>query len=186
MVGELPPVRAPVDLVRWVVRGKDAGSVHSGAMDAPEDAASALQVGSRVRFLVRAYPSDTLLARVHSVGSSLDPATRTLPVRALVPNPAGRLRPEMFATVWVEGRERRLAALLPDSAVQLLDQRPVVFVATPDGQGGARFARREVQLGGTTDGRTRIVAGLRAGELVVRSGAFAIKSEFARSHATKE
>jgi cobalt-zinc-cadmium efflux system membrane fusion protein len=87
----------------------------------------------------------------------------------------------MFATTWIEGGAARSAVLVPDSAVQLLDNRPVVFVATPDGSGGARFERRDVEVGTTVGGQTQVLSGLRPGETVVVAGAFAIKSEFARS-----
>ena len=87
----------------------------------------------------------------------------------------------MFATTWIESSERRQAVLVPESAVQLLDNRPVVFVARPDGTGGARFERRDVEVGATIGGQTQVLKGLMAGDTVVVEGAFAVKSEFARS-----
>ena len=155
-------------------------------LDLPDGASSLLKPGAEVRFVVPAYPTDTFTAKVEAVGGALDPATRTLPVRAHVPNGSGRLRPETFAKAWVQGRERRPAALVPDSAVQRLDERPVVFVATPDANGGARFQRRDVEVGATIGGETQIVRGLKPGEVVVVGGAFAVKSEFARSKLPEE
>ena len=148
---------------------------------ASERATAALRIGSRVRFAVPAFPSDTFDARVQSVGGALDTSTRLVPVRARVDNAAGRLRAAMYATTWVEGGERRQAVIVPDSAVQLLDNRAVVFVARPDGTGGARFERRDVLVGVTSAGHTQILSGLRSEDMVVVAGAFAIKSEFARS-----
>jgi cobalt-zinc-cadmium efflux system membrane fusion protein len=145
----------------------------------PDRNAGSLRVGTPVRFIVPAFPVDTFAGQVHSVGGALDPATRTVPVRAVVQNRAGRLRPAMFATVWLETGERRPAVIIPEAAIQLLDERPVVFVAHPDGQGGARFERRDVELGGTVGGRTQVVRGLAPGDTVVVEGAFAVKSEFA-------
>ncbi len=148
---------------------------------APDRVAGELRAGAQVRFTVPAFPADTFEARVQSIGGALDTMTRTVPVRAVVPNRAGRLRPAMFATTWIQGGAARPAVLVPDSAVQLLDNRPVVFVATPDGSGGARFERRDVEVGTTVGGQTQVLSGLRPGETVVVAGAFAIKSEFARS-----
>lgn len=148
---------------------------------APDRVAGELRTGANVRFTVPAFPADTFEARVQSVGGALDTMTRTVPIRAVVPNQAGRLRPAMFATTWIQSGAARPAVLVPDSAVQLLDNRPVVFVATPDGSGGARFERRDVEVGTTVGGRTQVLSGLRPGETVVVAGAFAIKSEFARS-----
>ena len=152
----------------------------------PDRAASGLITGARVRFVVPAFVGDTFEARVQSVGGALDPSTRTLPVRALVGNSAGRLRSAMFATAWIEGGERRATVSVPEDAVQMLDERPVVFIAVPDGKGGARFERRNVQLGGTVAGRAQLLQGVSAGDVVVTAGAFAVKSEFARSKMAKE
>ena len=148
-------------------------------------AASALTNGSRVRFSVPAFPADTFDARVTSVGGALDPSTRTVPVRALVPNAAGRLRPAMFATVWIQGAGRQATISVPESAVQMLDERPVVFVATPDTKGGVRLERRNVLLGGTVAGRAQVLQGLAAGETIVTDGAFAVKAEFSRGKMAK-
>jgi len=148
---------------------------------APDRAAGAIRTGSSVRFLVPAFPADTFQARVNSVAGALDPETRTLAVRAVVPNRSGRLRPAMFATVWLDGGKPEETIVVPEDAVQLLDGKPVVFVAKPDGKGGARFERRDVQVGGTAGGETQILGGLDRADTVVVQGAFAVKSEFARS-----
>jgi len=148
---------------------------------ASDRAAAVLRPGSRVRFAVPALPGDTFEASVKSVGGSLDPATRALPVRAVVANGHGRLRPEMFATAWVDVGERRGALRVPEDAVQLLDGKPTVFVARPDGKGGAHVTRRAVTTGATTGGQTLVFGGVGPGEHVVLAGAFAVKSEFARS-----
>ncbi len=149
-------------------------------------AASTLSTGSRVRFSVPAFPADTFAARITSVGGALDPTTRMVPIRATVANPAGRLRPAMFATVWIEGAGSSTAVSVPEGAVQMLDERPVVFVAHPDAKGGARFERRDVQVGGMVAGRRQIALGLKPAEVVVTEGAFAVKSEFSRAKMAKE
>jgi cobalt-zinc-cadmium efflux system membrane fusion protein len=87
----------------------------------------------------------------------------------------------MFATVKVDLGEPRAGLVVASGAIQLLDQRPVVFVAYPDDKGGARFERRDVEIGTTTDAHVQIVRGLARGDLVVTDGAFMVKSEFARA-----
>ena len=84
-------------------------------------------------------------------------------------------------TVRAETSTPRPAISLPHDAVQLLDERPVVFLAQPDGKGGAKFIRRDVETGATVDGRTHIANGLAAGDVVVTDGAFAVKSQFSRA-----
>ena len=148
-------------------------------------AASSLATGSRVRFAVPAFPTDTFDARVTSVGGALDPSTRTVPVRARVANGAGRLRPAMFATVWIEGAARQAAVSVPEAAVQLLNEGQVVFLATPIAKGGVRLELRTVTLGSTVGGRAQVLQGLTAGETIVTDGAFAVKSEFSRAKMAK-
>jgi cobalt-zinc-cadmium efflux system membrane fusion protein len=148
---------------------------------ATERVATALRPGARVQFTVPAFPEEAFEAAIQNVGGALDSSTRTLLVRAVVRNASAKLRPEMFATVKVELGEPRVGIDIVSGAVQLLDQRPVVFVAHPNDKGGARFERRDIEIGATTGARVQIVRGIGPGDLVVTDGAFMVKSEFARA-----
>lgn len=147
-------------------------------VDAPEALTGAFRVGGTLGFSVSAYPGESFVARVDAVGAGLDPATRTLPVRATVDNRGGRLKPEMIATVTAQGGRVVAAAMLPDESVQLLNGKTVVFVVRPDSAGAARFAWREVEVASRTAGRVAVTRGLAAGDVVVTKGAFAVKAEF--------
>lgn len=146
-----------------------------------DHATSALRTGSQVRFAVPAYPADTFFARIVSAGGALDSATRTIIVRGIVANERGKLRSQMFATVWLEGGNAQQGIAVPEGAVMLLDERSVVFIARPEKNGSVRFERRNVARGGTSGGMVEILSGLSAGDLIVTDGAFAVKSEFSRS-----
>jgi cobalt-zinc-cadmium efflux system membrane fusion protein len=148
---------------------------------ATESVAPVLRPGTRVTFTVPDYPDRRFEATIHNAGAALDPTTRTLPVQARVQNTAGGLRPAMFATISLAVGVPRAGMAVPDGAMQLLDQRSVVFVAYPDGRGGARFERREVEIGARAGSVIQILSGLNAGDLVVTDGAFAVKSEFTRA-----
>ena len=152
---------------------------------ANEHAAQTVHAGTRLRFSVDAFAADTFAAIVQSVAGAFDPSTRSLPIRALVTNDNRKLRPEMFAKVWIDGATATNAFIVPDSAVQRLDDKATVFVAHPDGKGGARFDKREVEVRWTSGGRAAIARGLVVGDLVVVSGAYAVKAEFARSKLPK-
>ena len=150
-------------------------------LSVPAAAASSLANGSRVRFGVAAFPSDTFEARVVSVGGALDPQTRALPVRAAVTSTRNRLRAAMFATVWLDAGARTQSVAVPTKSIMLLDGRPVAFVATPLPQGAVRLERRDVVTGGEQGAVTRVLTGVSPGELVVTEGAFAVKATFSRS-----
>jgi cobalt-zinc-cadmium efflux system membrane fusion protein len=147
------------------------------AISAPEAMSGILRVGGRLSFIVPAYPADTFTARIEAVGAGLDPETRTLPVRGLVNNRLARLKPEMLATVTVEGQSQGTSPVIPAEAIQMVQGRPTVFIAEPDGKGGANFTGRQVQLGARMGNRVAVQAGLAAGDLAVVEGAFAVKAE---------
>jgi cobalt-zinc-cadmium efflux system membrane fusion protein len=148
---------------------------------ATERVATVLRPGSRVTFTVADLAPRTFGAVIEDISAALDPTTRTLPMHAVVANPEGVLRPAMFATILLPLGDARPGIVVPDAALQLLDQRPVLFVASVDESGGASFERRDVQVGGRRGGEVHVLAGVHAGEIVVTEGAFAVKSEFARA-----
>lgn len=147
-------------------------------VNAPEALSGALRTGTTLRFSVPAYPGETFTARVDAVGAGLDPGTRTLPVRASVDNRTGRLKPEMLATVAAAGGLDVAAAIVPDGAVQMIKGRTVVFIVTPEPNGGAKFTRRDVEVGSRVGGRAAILRGVAAGDVIVTTGGFAVKAEF--------
>lgn len=149
-------------------------------IDAPEQFSALFRVNDRLEFVVPAYPAATFVARVASIGAGLDPDTRTLPVRGVVANTDARLKPEMLANVLISGGKSTPAVILPDDAVQLLENTPTVFLVRPDGKGGAVFTRRSVEILSRTGGHVAVTKGLAQGDVVVSAGAFAVKAEFAK------
>lgn len=145
---------------------------------APEQLSSQFRRGNPLRFTVPAYPADVFTARTDAVGAGLDAETRTLGVRGVVPNASGRLKPEMLATVIVEGGSRVTAVLVPETAIQLINGKPTVFVAIPNAAGGAQFERRAVELGARGTATVGVLHGLSTGDVIVTAGAFAVKAEF--------
>ena len=152
---------------------------------APEQLSALFRRGNPLRFTVPAYPADYFSARTDAVGAGLEPETRTLAVRGIVPNANGRLKPEMLATVLVDGGVRTSAALVPEAAVQLINGKPTVFLVHPDAKGGARFERREVEVGSRTNGQVAVLRGLAAGDVIVTAGAFAVKAELQKGSMPK-
>lgn len=150
-------------------------------VNAPEKLASLFRAGGILRFSVPAYPADRFDARITSVGAALDPNSRTLLVRATVLNGNQRLKPEMLASVSVEGEGAGTVPVVPDAAIQLIDGRPTVFIAKPNRIGGATFVARVVETGSRTGSMVSVTRGIAAGELVVTTGAFSVKAEIQKS-----
>jgi cobalt-zinc-cadmium efflux system membrane fusion protein len=146
-------------------------------VNAPEKLASLFRVGGILHFSVPAYPADRFDARVTAVGAALDANSRTLLVRATILNGNQKLKPEMLASVSVEGDGSSTVPVIPDDAIQLFDGRPAVFVVRPGSAGGAIFVRRFVEIGSRTGSTVAVIRGLSASELVVTTGAFSVKGE---------
>jgi RND family efflux transporter MFP subunit len=133
--------------------------------------------GQQVELTVRAFGDRKFTGRVLQLGERLDPNTRTLQVRVLVPNPQGLLKPEMFATAKFAAVAERPVIQLPAAAVQELKGKQVVFVQSAAGA----FVPQEVRTGITAEGKVEVVSGLQPGTPVVVSGAFLLKSELLKS-----
>ena len=150
--------------VVWVLAGiyeKDLGQV---------------EVGWPCRVKVPAYPEEVFTGKIAYLSDVLDPTSRTGKMRCVLTNPDGRLKLEMFATVEIPLPLKHPAVLLPEAAVQRVDQQTLVFVAQDD----SHFEAREVELGERFGDSFEVRRGLRAGEKVVTQGAFYVKSELLR------
>jgi len=130
--------------------------------------------GQEVRVSVPAFPGVTFTGSVILVSSVVDPETRTIKVRTEVPNPDGRLKPDMFANVEIVTDAHRTAISIPQSAVLDDNGASVVFVA--DGNG---YSRRPVKVGIRSDDRVEIVDGLVAGDMVVVKGNYLLLQQTA-------
>jgi len=140
---------------------------------APEREAVRVPARSMARVGIPALPGQTIGARVLLVGSQVEVASRTIPVRLEVPNPGRVLRPGMSATVWLPIGEGAPVVAVPAAALQRLDDRWCVFVPRRTGTFEVRTVGRGRDLGGEVE----IVSGLQAGETVVVDGAFLLKAE---------
>lgn len=139
---------------------------------APEAQADQVRVGETVQAQLASYPGQVFTGRVSAILPQTDAQTRTLTVRVELPNPGGRLRPGMFATVRFGGAQTP-ALLVPSEAVIRTGRRTLVMLAG----GGGRFMPAEVQVGREAGDRTEVLAGLSLGETVVASGQFLLDSE---------
>jgi cobalt-zinc-cadmium efflux system membrane fusion protein len=144
---------------------------------ANESNLSMLHAGQISEIGVRAYPDKAFRGRILKLGEELDPTTRTLEVRILIPNPHGLLKPGMYASAKMEQAQRRPAIFLPEAAVQDIDGVPAVFVRVA----GNRFEPRTIKTGQHINGRTEVLEGLSAGEAVVVKGSFMVKSQLLKS-----
>lgn len=146
--------------------------------EAYEDDLQWLSEGDEVSFRLRSDPGTEHTAPITYIDPVVDGSSRTVRVRVEMPNPAGRLKPDMLArgTVRSTGQQGPQVTV-PASAVLWTGPRSVVYVKDPSGD-VPRFAMREVTLGPRVGDDYVIKSGVEAGEHVVTSGAFTVDSEF--------
>lgn len=138
----------------------------------PETQIANVRVGQPVNATLTAYPDERFVGRIIAVLPSAQDASRTVTVRAQLPNPGGKLKPGMFARVALTPDTRR-ALLVPSEAVIRTGRRTIVMLRQDKGG----FTPAEVRIGREAAGQTEVLAGLAPGEKVVTSGQFLIDSE---------
>ena len=128
--------------------------------------------GQTMRVTSPALPGRSFTGLVRAVDPILNSETRSLRVRADVPNPEGWLKPEMYVNAEITiPLGRKLA--VPEDAVLNTGERQIVFLAA----GGGKYEPRNVQLGAEAEGYYEVLSGLSEGETVVTSANFLIDSE---------
>lgn len=121
---------------------------------------------------------------VRSVSPAGSAENRTASVVISVGAGVVTLQPGRFARVVIRataGQETAGQFVLPDEAVQNVDGKTVVFVRSEEG-----FAVVPVQVGGRSGGRTEILSGLIAGQVVATRNAFLLKAELGKGSAAHE
>lgn len=138
-----------------------------------------VRVGQTARISAgeRGPTADGLISYVTPV---VDPATRTLTARVVLPNGDGQWRPGMFVTARVLESIQATVAI-ERGAVQLLAGRSVVFV-----EDGESFVPAPVALGRSGETMVEVVSGLAAGQRYVAANSFLVKAELAKSEAEHE
>jgi len=118
-------------------------------------------------------PGVTFTGTVDSINNSIDPVTRSVRVRAMIPNADGRLKAGMFVAVSLLA-EPREALSVPETALQPIG--PETFVWTLSDSPSGQVAKRvKVEAGFRQDGRIEILAGLEPGQRVVTEGALRLR-----------
>jgi Cu(I)/Ag(I) efflux system membrane fusion protein len=117
-------------------------------------------------------PSGAINGKVSFIYPYVDEKTRTVKARLNVPNPAFKLKPDMYvnAEIKIDGG-RHLA--VPEEAVLDSGLRKMVFVD----KGNGHFEPKEVKLGAKLDGFYQVVSGLDEGQKIAASSAFLLDSE---------
>ena len=134
---------------------------------------SKIQIGSLSEIKYNFLPGKTFSGKVTFIYPTLDPKSRTVKIRIDVPNPKDELKPSMFASVEIRGKDRGVTPVIPESALLRSGTRDIVILSLGEG----RFKPQQVKVGDYAEGYYQILAGIEEGNKIVTSAQFLIDSE---------
>jgi cobalt-zinc-cadmium efflux system membrane fusion protein len=147
----------------------------------PEAQVIRLRAGAPAQVFSAALGNAPRSGRISYIDPQLNEETRTAKVRIDLPNRDGRLKAGMFTEVEFQTgaatAEKEL--VVPEAAIQRIGERTVVFV--PEENEPGHFKVNDVEAGGTLNGLTRILSGLKEGDRVVTKGSFTLKTQMMKS-----
>lgn len=126
---------------------------------------SSLKSGAVIHAYSAGWGNERFEGTVATIGTRIDPETRSVLVRAIIPNGEMRLRPGLLMTVQLLNRQRP-ALMIPEEALVPVQRRH--FLLTVDEN--LRVARKQVSIGQRQQGMVEVTQGLMAGERVIVRG----------------
>ncbi|HPF74684.1 MAG: efflux RND transporter periplasmic adaptor subunit [Lysobacteraceae bacterium] len=131
----------------------------------PEQYLSRVKVGQAVNVRADAFPGERFVGEVYAVAPQIDLTTRSLTVRARVPNADGKLRPGQFSSVSLVLDRIPDAMMIPEQSLWPLGDKQFVYRVV-DG----KAEQVEVRTGQRQPGMVQILSGLNAGDTVITAG----------------
>lgn len=128
-----------------------------------------LKPGLHVTGKVEGLAGRAFEGEVTTVNTQVDPVTRAVTVRALLPNPDLLLRPGLLMSVTLDLRQRR-SLTVPETALISQRDQSFVFVAEPTDDRRLLARKVEVQRGARRLGEVEILKGLESGQQVITTG----------------
>lgn len=129
--------------------------------------------GTKITAETDDLPGIVFEGEVDTVGASIDPVTRSIRVRAILPNTDRLMKPGMFMKVTLLAEPRRSLSV-PEVAIEPVGPDSFVYVAARKGEQMVA-ERRQVQAGLRQQGRVEIVSGLESGETIVSDGLIRVR-----------
>jgi membrane fusion protein (multidrug efflux system) len=151
-----------------VIATLDDVSVIKLDVDLAERYLSRITLGQTLTARAAAFPDIQFTGRISEIDSRVDPVTRTVRVRAEIPNRDNHLRPGMLLEAQVQEEVREVLAI-PEISLLRRDDTAFVYVVS-EGERGLTADRRTVTPGERRNGMVEILEGLAAGDRVVEDG----------------
>jgi membrane fusion protein, multidrug efflux system len=136
----------------------------------PENYLSKIRPNQEISVRLDAYPGEEFRGRVYAVEPVVDERTRTIAMRARIPNKGFKLKPGMFVRVAVTLDNRPNAVVIPEQAIWPQGKDSFVFRVV-DG----KAALTKVDIGNRAPGTVEILKGLAANDMVITDGQMKLK-----------
>lgn len=124
-----------------------------------------IKLGQKVMLQVDAFPDQQFSGQVYAIEPGVDEKSRSLQLRARVPNPGAKLRPGLFARVTLQLEGTADSIVVPEQAIVPKGDQAFVFRVV---NGTAQLT--PVTLGARRPGEVAIASGVQAGDLVITEG----------------
>jgi len=146
----------------------------------PQQAISQISVGQKLTVDIDAFPGQDFSGTIVALNSAIDTATRTVQVRAILPNDNLALRPGMFATVNIAVGQPQTVITLPQTAITYNPYGDTVYTVAPgkgaDGKQELIAAQKFVQIGDTRGDQVAVLKGVSEGDEVVTAGQLKLRN----------
>jgi membrane fusion protein, multidrug efflux system len=135
----------------------------------PEVYLSQMKSGQTILIKSTAFPNQTFSGQTYAMDSEIDVNTRSLGVRAVVPNKDQKLLPGAFVDVTVQAGMPQKLITVPETTVNLDAGGPYVYRVVDQ-----KAVKTPVTLGQRRDAEVAVLTGLKAGDVVVTVGGFKV------------
>lgn len=131
----------------------------------PELYFASLRQGQTIIARSGVYPGEDFEGKIQTIGSRVDPLTRSILIRARVDNEDGRLRPGMLLRVNLV-RSVNETMVLPEKALVPIRDQQYVYIVNDEN----RAVLTEVTIGRRRPGEVEILGGIELGQRVIIDG----------------
>ena len=144
-----------------------------------------LRIGSGANVTTDSYPGRLFRGHVSYIDPNINQQTRTVQVRVELENPGQIFKVGMYVNVAFGsmGAAEKTMPVVPISAVQSVNNKKVVFVATDRPN---VFVMKPVRLGPETDGQHPVLEGINVGDRIVTEGSFLLRAEWLKQNPAQQ
>ena len=156
--------------------GIDLSTVWASA-DIYERDLGKVKLGQTVYVTLDGIPDKVFEGKLTYIGSVINEATRTLPVKATLTNKDELLKPGAFLQLAIHTGQKKKSIVIPKTALMERDKEGtegkhehLVYIKK-----GTKFIPRKIQVESHDSSSVEVLSGLSAGEIIVTNGAYQLQ-----------